>query len=83
MGKDLQEIQQMGVDRFILNHNRSVISDNPDKIIEVSKQLSSFIRWCICMELEEKGLRKSSCVRCPAVVKSNIFISEPAFASKD
>jgi len=41
VGKDLQEIQQMGVDHFILNYNRSVISDNTDKIIEVSKQLSS------------------------------------------
>jgi alkanesulfonate monooxygenase SsuD/methylene tetrahydromethanopterin reductase-like flavin-dependent oxidoreductase (luciferase family) len=44
VGKDLQEIERIGVDHLILNYNRSVISDNTDKIIEVSKQLSSFIR---------------------------------------
>ena len=44
VGKDLQEIQRIGVDHIILNYNRSIISDNTDKIIEVSKQLSSFIR---------------------------------------
>jgi alkanesulfonate monooxygenase SsuD/methylene tetrahydromethanopterin reductase-like flavin-dependent oxidoreductase (luciferase family) len=44
VGKDLQEIQRIGVDHFILNYNRSVISNNTDKIIEVSKQFSSFIR---------------------------------------
>ena len=44
VGKDLQEIQRIGIDHFRLNYNRSVISDNTDKIIEVSKQLSSFIR---------------------------------------
>jgi probable F420-dependent oxidoreductase len=44
VGKDLQEVERIGVDHFILNYNRSVISDNTDKIIEVSKQLSSFVR---------------------------------------
>ena len=43
VGKDLQEIQRIGVDHFTLNYNRSVISDNTDKIIEVSKELSGFI----------------------------------------
>ena len=44
VGKDLQEVERLGVDHFILNYNRSVISDNTDKIIEISKRLSSFIR---------------------------------------
>ena len=44
VGNDLQEIQRIGVDHFILNYNRSVISDNTEKIIEVSKQLSGFVR---------------------------------------
>jgi alkanesulfonate monooxygenase SsuD/methylene tetrahydromethanopterin reductase-like flavin-dependent oxidoreductase (luciferase family) len=43
-GTDLQEVERIGVDHFILNFNRSVIGDNTDKIIEVSKQLSSFVR---------------------------------------
>ena len=43
-GKDLQEIQRIGVNHIILNYNRSVISDNTDKIIEVSKELSDFVR---------------------------------------
>jgi len=44
VGKDLQEVERIGVDHIILNFNRSVISDNTDKIIKVSKELSSFIK---------------------------------------
>jgi len=44
VGTDLQEVKRIGVDHLILNYNRSVISDNTDKIIEVSKQLSGFVR---------------------------------------
>jgi probable F420-dependent oxidoreductase len=43
IGKDLQEIKEMGVDHVILNFNRSSISNNIDNIIDVSKQLSGFI----------------------------------------
>jgi len=44
LGKDLQEAKKTGIDHAILNYNRSMISDNIGKIIEVSKQLSRFIR---------------------------------------
>lgn len=44
IGKDLQEIKEMGVDHVILNFNRSPISNNIDNIIDVSKQLSGFVR---------------------------------------
>jgi len=44
VGNDLHEIQRIGVDHLILNYNRSVISNNTDKIIEVSKQLSGFVK---------------------------------------
>ncbi|MGB6530498.1 MAG: hypothetical protein WBF33_20530 [Candidatus Nitrosopolaris sp.] len=44
VGKDLQEVERIGADHFILNYNRSVLSGKTDKIIELSKQLSSFIR---------------------------------------
>ena len=44
IGKDLQEIKEMGVDHLILNFNRSPISNNIDNIIVVTKQLSGFIR---------------------------------------
>ncbi len=44
IGKDLQEIKKVGVDHAILNFNRSPISNNIDDIIEVSKQLSGFIK---------------------------------------
>ncbi|HMH09630.1 MAG TPA: hypothetical protein VK553_02895 [Candidatus Nitrosopolaris rasttigaisensis] len=44
VGKDLQEVKKAGIDHAILNYNRSIISDNIGKIIEVSKQLSRFIR---------------------------------------
>ena len=44
IGKDLQEIKEIGVDHVILNFNRSPISDNIDNIIDVSKQLSGFVR---------------------------------------
>jgi hypothetical protein len=42
--KDLQEIKKTGVDHAILNFNRSTISSNIDNMIDVSKQLSGFIR---------------------------------------
>lgn len=44
IGKDLQEIKEMGVDHVILNFNRSPISNNIDNIINVTKQLSGFVR---------------------------------------
>jgi hypothetical protein len=44
VGKDLQKVKKAGIDHAILNYNRSIISDNIGKIIEVSKQLSRFIR---------------------------------------
>ena len=44
IGKDLQEIREIGVDHAILNFNRSPISNNIGNIIDVSKQLSGFIR---------------------------------------
>ena len=44
VGEHLQEVERIGVDHLILNYNRSVISDNTDKIIEVSKELSGFVR---------------------------------------
>jgi hypothetical protein len=43
VGKDLQEVERIGADHLILNYNRSAISDNTDKIIEVSRQLSGFV----------------------------------------
>jgi probable F420-dependent oxidoreductase len=44
IGKDLQEINKIGIDHAILNFNRSSISSNVGDIIDVSKQLSGFIR---------------------------------------
>jgi probable F420-dependent oxidoreductase len=44
IGKNLQGIKEIGVDHVILNFNRSPISDNIDSIIDVSKQLSGFLR---------------------------------------
>ena len=44
IGKDLQEIKEIGVDHVILNFNRSPISNNIDNTIDVSKQLSGFIK---------------------------------------
>jgi probable F420-dependent oxidoreductase len=44
IGKDLQDIKEIGVDHTILNFNRSPISNNIDNILDVSKQLSGFIR---------------------------------------
>jgi hypothetical protein len=41
---DLQEIKEIGVDHAILNFNRSPISNKIDNIIDISKQLSGFIR---------------------------------------
>ena len=44
IGKDLQKIKETGVDHVILNFNRSPISNNIDDIIDISKQLSGFVR---------------------------------------
>jgi len=44
IGKDLQEIKKIGVNHAILNYNRSSISDSIDDIIDVSKNISAFIR---------------------------------------
>jgi probable F420-dependent oxidoreductase len=44
IGKDLQEIKEMGVDHAILNFNRSSISNKIDNIVDVSKQLYVFMR---------------------------------------
>lgn len=44
VGMDLLEVKKAGVDHAILNYNRSEIDDNIDKIIEVSKQLSRYLR---------------------------------------
>jgi probable F420-dependent oxidoreductase len=44
IGKDLLEIIEVGVDHLILNFNRSPISNNIDDIIDVSRQLSGFVR---------------------------------------
>ena len=44
IGNDLQEIKKIGVDHAILNFNRSSIANNIDNIIDVSTQLSEFIR---------------------------------------
>jgi len=43
IGKDLQEIKEIGVDHVILNFNRSSIGNNIDNIIDASKQLSGLI----------------------------------------
>jgi probable F420-dependent oxidoreductase len=39
VGRDFQEVKKIGIGHAILNYNRSVISDNISKIIEVSKEL--------------------------------------------
>jgi hypothetical protein len=44
IGKDLQEIKNIGVNHAILNYNRSSISNSIDDIIDVSKRISVFIR---------------------------------------
>ena len=44
IGMDLQAIKGIGVDHVILNFNRSPISNNINNIIDVSKQLSRFVR---------------------------------------
>ncbi len=44
VGNDLSEINKIGINHVILNYNRSPISNNIDKIIDVSKQLWTFIR---------------------------------------
>ena len=44
VGQDFQGLNKIGIDHMILNYNRSVIGDNTSKIIEVSKELSRFIK---------------------------------------
>ncbi len=44
VGKDVQKVKETGVDHVILNFNRSTISNNIDNIIDISKQLSGFVR---------------------------------------
>jgi alkanesulfonate monooxygenase SsuD/methylene tetrahydromethanopterin reductase-like flavin-dependent oxidoreductase (luciferase family) len=44
VGNDLLEINKIGVDHAILNYNRSPISNDVDSIIDVSKQLWTFVR---------------------------------------
>jgi hypothetical protein len=45
IGKDLQEIKKVGVDHAIFNYNRSSINSiNIDKIIDISKQFSTFLK---------------------------------------
>jgi probable F420-dependent oxidoreductase len=44
VGNDLSEINKIGINHVILNYNRSPINNNIDKIIDVSKQLRTFIR---------------------------------------
>ena len=44
VGNDLREINEIGVDHAILNYNRSPISNDIDSIIDVSKQLWTFVR---------------------------------------
>jgi hypothetical protein len=44
VGNDLREINEIGVDHAILSYNRSPINNNINNIIDVSKQLLTFIR---------------------------------------
>jgi probable F420-dependent oxidoreductase len=44
VGNDLREINEIGVDHAILSYNRSPISNNINSIIDVSKQLLTFVR---------------------------------------
>ena len=44
VGNDLREINEIGVDHAILNYNRSPVSNDIDSIIDVSKQLWTFVR---------------------------------------
>ena len=44
VGNDLREINEIGVDHAILSYNRSPISNNINSIIDVSKQLRTFVR---------------------------------------
>jgi hypothetical protein len=44
VGNDLREVKKIGVDYAILSYKRSPISNNIDKIIDVSKQLWRFVR---------------------------------------
>jgi probable F420-dependent oxidoreductase len=44
VGNDLREINEIGVDHAILSYNRSPISNNINNIIDVSKQLLTFVR---------------------------------------
>lgn len=44
VGNDLREINEIGVDHAILSYNSSPISNNINSIIDVSKQLRTFVR---------------------------------------
>ena len=44
LGNDLRQIKEIGIDLAILNYNRSPISNNIDKIIDVTKQLDKLVR---------------------------------------
>ena len=44
VGNDLRKINEIGVDHAILSYNRSPISNNINSIIDVSKQLGTFVR---------------------------------------
>jgi len=44
VGNDLREINDLGVNRAILNYNRSPISNDIDSIIDISKRLWTFVR---------------------------------------
>jgi probable F420-dependent oxidoreductase len=44
LGRDLLEIENLGVGHIIFNYNRSPISNDIDSIIDVSKTLRGFIR---------------------------------------
>ncbi|MGC2381680.1 MAG: LLM class F420-dependent oxidoreductase [Nitrososphaeraceae archaeon] len=44
VGNDLIAIRKLGVDHIILNYNRSLVSNDIDTIIDLSKQLASFVK---------------------------------------
>jgi probable F420-dependent oxidoreductase len=44
VGNDLREINDLGVNHAILNYNRSLISNDIDSIIDISKRLWAFVR---------------------------------------
>ena len=44
VGIDIERLKRMGVGHIILNYNRSVIEDDMNAIIDMSKQLMSYAR---------------------------------------